>query len=407
MPAVEQEKYLAPTRAELLATVPGFVAEIAVGAARREQERELPFAAFNRIRALRLGTLRVPVVLGGPGGSVSDYIAMIAAIAVSDPNVAHALRSHFNYVENTILTPVADRHPDAIARILAGQLFGGAHTEQGTARPGQVTTRLSRQGDGWRLNGRKWYATGTAFADYASFSALDDDGQPTGVLIPVDRKGLSILDDWDGMGQRLTASGGVVFDDVEVFPSEIIRRRLDGPVGRHCSTLRQLHLAACAAGALRDVLGSGVDYVRGQARSAQHSMVETATADPFVQQVIGEMSTASFAVDAAITVAAQRLDDSVTAFSTGDAHAIEAALIASSLATSRTQLLLAQLGPRAAERLFDLGGGSTTSRELNFDRHWRNIRTVLSHNPLLHKARVVGDYLINGTTTHLREGRVF
>jgi len=32
---------------------------------------------------------------------------------------------------------------------------------------------------------------------------------------------------------------------------------------------------------------------------------------------------------------------------------------------------------------------------------------VLSHNPLLHKARVVGDYLINGTTTHLREGRVF
>jgi len=70
-------------------------------------------------------------------------------------------------------------------------------------------------------------------------------------------------------------------------------------------------------------------------------------------------------------------------------------------------LLLAQLGPRSAERLFDLGGGSTTSRELNFDRHWRNIRTVLSHNPLLHKARVVGDYLVNGTTTHLREGRVF
>ncbi|MCJ9752471.1 acyl-CoA dehydrogenase, partial [Neorhizobium sp. BETTINA12A] len=73
----------------------------------------------------------------------------------------------------------------------------------------------------------------------------------------------------------------------------------------------------------------------------------------------------------------------------------------------RTQLVLGQLGPRSAERMFELGGGSATSRNNNFDRHWRNIRTVLNHNPLLHKSRVVGDYLINGTTTHLKEGRVF
>jgi hypothetical protein len=32
---------------------------------------------------------------------------------------------------------------------------------------------------------------------------------------------------------------------------------------------------------------------------------------------------------------------------------------------------------------------------------------VLNHNPLLHKARVVGDYYINGATTHLEEGKVF
>ena len=35
------------------------------------------------------------------------------------------------------------------------------------------------------------------------------------------------------------------------------------------------------------------------------------------------------------------------------------------------------------------------------------IRTVLNHNPLLHKARVVGDYYLNGTTKHLEEGKVF
>ncbi|MBZ5788705.1 hypothetical protein K8353_01140 [Burkholderia contaminans] len=37
----------------------------------------------------------------------------------------------------------------------------------------------------------------------------------------------------------------------------------------------------------------------------------------------------------------------------------------------------------------------------------RNLRTIFSHNPLLHKARVIGDYELNGVTTHLTEGRVF
>ncbi|MNE83561.1 hypothetical protein D3C80_1803840 [compost metagenome] len=71
------------------------------------------------------------------------------------------------------------------------------------------------------------------------------------------------------------------------------------------------------------------------------------------------------------------------------------------------QVIVAKLGLRAAEVLYEVGGGSATSRKYNFDRHWRNIRTVLNHNPLLHKARVVGDYYVNQTVTHLQEGLVF
>lgn len=396
-----------PTREELLARIPAFTAEVAKGAAERDLNRELPFEAFRLFRELELGTLRIPAALGGPGGSVADYIEMIAAIGAADSNVAHALRSHFNYAENVILSEPRDRDAGAVELILAGKLFGGAHTEQGTARPGQVTTTIVRQGDSLRLNGRKWYATGTAFADFASFSALDEEGQTVGVLLPVDRPGINILDDWDGMGQRLTASGGVLLENVEVFPHEFTRRSLDNLVGRHCSTLRQLHLAASAAGAVRNVLSDGIDYVRRQARSAAHSMAETANQDPFVQQIIGEIAANSFAIDTAISAAAAALDRTVAAFARGDEAGIEDALFASALTTARTQLLLGQLGPRTAERMFELGGGSATSRNNNFDRHWRNIRTILNHNPLLHKSRVVGDYLLNGTTTHLREGRVF
>lgn len=395
------------TREELLARVPALVAEIAKGAAQRDRERELPFEAFQLFRESGLSTLRVPVALGGPGGSVADYIELIAAIGAADSNVAHALRSHFNYVENLILSDLSQRDAGAVDLVLTGKLFAGAHTEQGTARPGEVTTTIVRQGDSWRLNGRKWYATGTAFADFASFSAVGEDGAIVGVLLPVDRPGIQILDDWDGMGQRLTASGGVILDNVEVFAHEFAQRSLENLVGRHCSTLRQLHLAASAAGAVRNVLADGLDYVRRQARSAAHSTSETARQDPFVQQVIGEIAANSLAIDALIAEGARALDHTVAAFAQGDAVEIEESLIASSLTTARVQIVLGQLGPRTAERMFELGGGSVTSRKYNFDRHWRNIRTVLNHNPLLHKSRIVGDYLLNGTKTHLLEGKVF
>lgn len=392
---------------ELLSRIPPLVEEIARDAVRRDLERELPFEAFARFKALGLGTLRVPVSQGGPGGSVSDYIEMIAAIGSADPNVAHALRSHFNFTESLILDPDGPKAREHLQHVLDGKLFAGAHTEQGGPKPGEISTRLTRDGDNFRLNGRKWYATGTTYADFASFSAKNEEGEFVGALIPVNRPGVTILDDWDGMGQKLTASGGVLLENVEVFPHEVGQRAMSTHVGRHTSTLRQLHLAASAAGAVRGALREGIEYVRKQARAAQHSPAATAREDHFVQKIIGDIAARSFAIDAAIAESARALDRTVAAFASGDAEKIEAALVASSLATSQTQLVLAELGLKAAEQIFELGGGSATSRKYNFDRHWRNIRTVLNHNPLLHKARVIGDYLVNGTTTHLEEGKVF
>jgi alkylation response protein AidB-like acyl-CoA dehydrogenase len=394
-------------RAALLSRVPPLAEEIAKGASRRDQTRELPFAAFRLFRESGLGALRVPSQWGGPGGSVADLIEMISTLAAADPNVAHALRTHFNFTETQILSPPTPRTREAIETILAGKIFGGAHTELDTKRPGTVTTTLTPDGAKFRLNGRKGYATGTAFADHGLFTANDATGAMVIVQVPLDRPGIVILDDWDGMGQRLTASGGVRFDNVEVGPGDIAPRVHDARVGRHASTLRQLHLAACAAGIARNVVSDAIAYTRDHSRSPAHSPAETAREDPFVQQVIGEISARSFAIDAVIGEAARALDRAAAAFATGDAAAIEAALIASALSAARAQLVGGRLALEAAERMFETGGGSATSTRYNFDRHWRNIRTLLNHNPLLHKARVVGDYLLNGTTTYLEEGKVF
>lgn len=51
---------------------------------------------------------------------------------------------------------------------------------------------------------------------------------------------------------------------------------------------------------------------------------------------------------------------------------------------------------RSASRIFDAGGASSIRSASHLDRHWRNLRTLFSHNPTVYKARVLGDIAVNG-----------
>ena len=57
---------------------------------------------------------------------------------------------------------------------------------------------------------------------------------------------------------------------------------------------------------------------------------------------------------------------------------------------------LTRLWPFTSE-LFDASGASAVGRGKQLDRHWRNARTAASHNPLIYKQRIVGDWEINGS----------
>lgn len=396
-----------PSRDDLLARLPQLAADIGQGAAQRELLREPPWAAFDLLRASGLGGLRIGREQGGPGGSVADVVEVVSTLAAADSNVAHALRTHFNTTEllrlDTKPSPLAQRQN---AWALQGKLFGGAFTELGTARAGISTSTLLREGLHHRLNGKKYYATGTAYADYFNVFAVNDEGQGVNAVIPVQREGVRVLDDWDGMGQRLTASGSLELNNVLVYEDEISPGARDNLAGRHASALRQLILVATAAGIVRNILADARHYVLQLGRPAMHSPAERSRDDHFVQAVVGELAAASYAIDALISANARQLDQGAYAIVHAPQSADDAVL-QGALVTAQTQLVVSRLALNAGERLFEVGGASATSRQLNLDRHWRNLRTIFSHNPLLHKTRVVGDYVLNGTRTHLEEGRVF
>ncbi len=389
-----------------LAALPALAKELGRDAAAREARRELPFDGFALFRKSGLGLLRLPVEWGGLGGSLPELFQVIATLAAEESNIAHALRIHFDLTESLLLSPRAAFNDTQIQRLLDGAIFGGASTERGTSRPGEIGTILRRDGDDYRVTGKKYYSTGTAFSDYARINVQDENNNNLVAIIPVTRAGVQILDDWDGMGQRMTASGSLVLDNVQVHANEVVPRGASTLAGRHGGALRQLHLVAVAAGIVRNILADAENYVLKHGRPVLHSPAASAREDHFVQQVMGDLAAHSHAIDALVEQNARVLDRSANAIR-AQADNAEELVLQGALATAKTQLVVSKLALHAGERLFEAGGDSATSRVHNFDRHWRNLRTIFSHNPLLHKARVIGGYQLNGDTTHLTEGRVF
>lgn len=379
-----------PGLAALLERADVLLPEIAAGAADRERLRVMPHDEIGRIAGAGLLTLRVPYSSGGPGATVRELFTFLIALASADSNIAQALRSSYSFVEGIVIGGNEREQQKWLPRILAGHVFGNAGWERGD-RNGVINTRIRTVGDGeFRVEGTKSYSTGALFADWVSTSARTDDDQIVGFTIPSGRAGLVLEDDWDGVGQRLTASGTTRLQNVAVSADEL-RPRPARREGRSPMTpFLQLYLAAVEAGIAKNALADAVGFAQHHARPIVHSGVERSVDDPHIAHVVGEISAKAFAAEAAVLQAAATIDHARRQGNDTDS------LRAASLDVARAQYIAVEAALRCGELVFDVGSGSATLREHNLDRHWRNARTVANHNPRDHKAAVVGAYHLTG-----------
>ncbi len=324
---------------------------------------------------------RIPTSHGGAGATVKDVMSFVVDLAAADSNVAQALRPSFSFTEGLAVNGSETDRQRWYPRLLEGAVIGNAGWEVGGAN-GAITARLTQHNGHFVAHGSKYYSTGSLYADWVTASALDDNGHAVSFIVPATRDGLRLHDDFDAMGQRLTASGTTDLDALVVYPEELRQRHTQG-VRSPVTAFLQLYLAAVLAGIARNALTDAVAYTRAHARPIKHSPAATAAEDPYVQLAVGEISAHAFAASAVVKAAASTLDS-------GD-------LDEASVAVAQAQFIAASSALRASELVFDAGGGSATSREHNLDRHWRNARTVANHNPRLWKAAVAGAYHLTGT----------
>ncbi|MGE0241686.1 MAG: acyl-CoA dehydrogenase family protein, partial [Parvibaculaceae bacterium] len=83
-----------PTQEPLRAELQALADRLRPQASANERARELPLEAFQWFKTTKLGTMRLPVELGGSGASVEDVMAVVSALAEADPYVAHAVWAH-------------------------------------------------------------------------------------------------------------------------------------------------------------------------------------------------------------------------------------------------------------------------------------------------------------------------
>ena len=365
---------------------------ITAGSAARDLSRELPFDEVDALKAQRFGAIRLQ------GAALAEVLGQTHALAAADSNIAHIWRNHFMLNERLIQhapkAPILRQLRDEVAN---GALIGLAGTEAvrtqvGGGAPG---TPLVADGEGYRFTARKIYSTGSIFADRIVTYGELPDGTRVNILLPRDRDGITLVDDWDGMGQRLTGTGTTIFDNVRVEGAEVIRpETLHPQVSFLSSTIAQIVLTTVIAGIISAIARDAALVLGARESSFYFAPADRAREDPLLLAALGERSAEAFAADAIVLAAAVPLDRAASFIAAGgDALA---ATEAAAIAAAKAKITVDALAQRSGAGLFDVAGASATRRGLNLDRHWRNLRTVASHNPASLKAMVVAAHELNG-----------
>ncbi|MBS43091.1 MAG: SfnB family sulfur acquisition oxidoreductase [Nocardioides sp.] len=367
---------------------------LAAGAVERDLRRELPASELDSVTRAGLLALTVPAEHGGADLSTATLVEVVRVLATGDPNVAQIPHSHFVYV-NALRhqgTPAQRRH--LFGEVLAGKRFGNAQSELGTKHVRDHRTTLTHDPERpgrWRLDGQKGYCTGALLADWVPVLAHRDvDGPMVVAWVERHAPGVTVVDDWDGLGQRTTASGRVTLVDVKVPDALVTPYHLTFTGPQTYGAFGQVLHAAIDAGIARAALVDAAVFVTTRSRPYPDAGVERHADDPLVVQAVGEMELQVRGAEALLAHAAAAVD-------AADAHLTGQSAATASLAVAAARAATSRAAVEVSSRLFEVCGTRSAAAGAALDRHWRNARVHTLHDPEAQKVRVLGQWALDGT----------
>jgi SfnB family sulfur acquisition oxidoreductase len=384
-----------------VATAREYAGSIASGTIARDRAGAVPVRELAALDASGLLSITVPRAHGGPELPVSVLAEVVRVIASVDPAIAQVPQAHFLFTDVIAVLGTDAQQKRLFAEVLDGGRFGNGLAERGGQHAQDLKTRLhavtgTGTGTGTgepRLNGRKYYTTGSLTARWIGVSALDDADRLVLVFVPRDAPGVQLDDDWNVMGQRATVSGSAIFAEVEADPGLVLPYQDAFSVPQQFGARAQLVHAAIQVGIAGGALRDAGEFVRGTARpffeAVRGGWAERASEDPHTINRFGRLAALVHSAQALLASAAATLDEVTRR------PADAAAAARGSVAVAEAKALASEIAVQVASDVFSLSGASAADERYDLSRHWRNARTHASHDPADWKYHHVGNYLLN------------
>ena len=380
--------------AEAVRVATALAERFAPGARSRDRDRAIPYDELAEIRSSGLLGVTVPRDHGGAGISQRALADIFRILAGADASISQVLQNHYLFVRVLRDGGTPEQQKFFFAELLRGIRFGNAMAERGVdRRTGQTTTSL-RPVPGSTdllLNGRKYYTTGAATADWVPVKTRDPDGREVVAYVRQGTPGLSFGEDWSAMGQRGTHSGTTQLIDVRVPREQIVTWPFGGSEPRTAGAAGQLLHAAIDVGIAEAALAASAEYVRTRTRAYLDSPWEQASQEHHLIHEVGRAAVRVRAARAMLDTAASTIDLAEADEVLDPDRATEA-----SLAVAAVRAEAAETSVRVASELFSFAGTSATDEDLGLDRFWRDARTHTLHDPTRWKYHHIGNHVLNG-----------
>ncbi|MGI4840002.1 MAG: SfnB family sulfur acquisition oxidoreductase [Janthinobacterium lividum] len=389
VPASKPPKaHVIASEAEAIEVAKALAVRFAEEASVRDRDRRLPVAELDEFSASGLWGITVPKAYGGAGVSYVTVAEVIKIISAADSSLGQIPQNHLGVLNGLLLTGTEEQKRYYFAKVLEGYRFGNAFSEAKSKNVTAFETRIRFEGDHAVVNGEKFYCTGALFAHIVPVVGVDEHNRGFIAFVERDNPGLTIIDSWDGFGQRTTASGGAVIKDVRVPLSAVIpaHRAYDVPTAD--GPISQIIQAAVDTGIAHGAFEQALIHAR-LARPWVDSQLQHGWQDPFTLAAIGDLQWRLHGTDAILAKAGRAVDHALAAPS-------EESVAEASVVVAQAKVLSAEIALLASSKLFELAGTRSVLGKHNLDRFWRNARTHTLHDPARWKYHLIGNRLLNG-----------
>ncbi|CDQ21586.1 Acyl-CoA dehydrogenase [Halobacillus karajensis] len=334
-----------------------------------DREASFSYETLKVIKDVKYPSMSLAKSEGGEGLSLYELLLMQEKIAEGDGAAALSIGWHMGIMMELSQEQLWDKaaYDRLVKQVVTDQkVVNRAATEPATGSPtrgGVPETKAVKQGDQYRLNGRKSFTSMAEHLDFYIVSAYVEDKDTVGwFLIDRHQAGLSIDKTWDTLGMRGTASDDLVMNDVKVNEGDLVELKSEGKPNAKGWLL---HIPACylgiAVAARNDAIAFAKDF---QPNSLNTPIAEVA----HIQDKIGEMEWKLMQAHSFLYSTAKKWDEEPE----------QRGLMGSELAA--VKLAVTNTANEVVDLAMRIAGGRGLSKKYPFEKYYRDVRAGL-HNP--------------------------